>query len=192
MKKSIIDAALLLTNQVEVNKTLGLKTSVVLLDVKGAFNHVAKNQLLRILKELRLLIYLISWIKSFLEDRILKLVFNGQIKGFSLINTGIPQGSPISPILFLIYTRNLYKFLNIKVFSYIEDIALIVSSTGFKKNVKILEREISKLYDLGAKEAIQFDISKTELIYFSKTKAAKAAILTLPNQEILQPKNLVR
>ena len=43
LKKSAIDAALLLTNQVQENKALNLKTSMLFLDVKGAFDHVAKN-----------------------------------------------------------------------------------------------------------------------------------------------------
>jgi len=53
-KKSAIDTALLLTNEIELNKRVKWKTSTLLLDVKGAFDHVAKNQLLSVLQELRL------------------------------------------------------------------------------------------------------------------------------------------
>jgi hypothetical protein len=67
-----------------------------------------------------------------------------------------------------------------------------VSSTSLKKNVKILEREASKMYELGAKDAIQFDLAKTELLHFSKTKRAKTTSLKLPNNEIVKPKELVR
>jgi len=44
--------------------------------------------------------------------------------------------------------------LAVKVLSYIDNIALIVLSTSLKKNVKILEREVAKLYKLDAKNAI--------------------------------------
>ena len=108
LKKSAIDAALLLTTEIESNKRRKRKTTTLLLDVKGAFDHVAKNQLLAILKRLRLPVNLISWISSFLDDRQLRLSFDGQIEEFSLIDTGIPQGSPVSPILFLIYIRELF------------------------------------------------------------------------------------
>ena len=43
LKKSAIDAALLLTSEVKANKRLYLKTTTLFLDVKGAFDHVAKN-----------------------------------------------------------------------------------------------------------------------------------------------------
>lgn len=161
--------------------------------MKGAFDHVAKNQLLAILQKLRLPTSLIAWVSSFLKDRLLRLSFNNQTEEFSSINTGIPQGSPISPILFLIYIRDLFTHTNsVKVLSYIDDIALTTSSTSLKKNIEVLEREASKLYELAAKNAIQFDLDKTELIHFYKSKYSKEATLKLPNNTIIEPKELVR
>ena len=108
LQKSAINTALLLTNKVELDRLAKHKTLTLLLDVKGAFNHVAKNQLLAILQKLRLPTSLIAWISSFLDSRELRLSFDGQIEEFSTVETGIPQGSPISPILFLIYIRDLF------------------------------------------------------------------------------------
>ena len=110
-KKSAIDAVFLLKNFIERNKLAKKKTSALFLDVKGAFDHVSKNRLLNIMKDLRMPPPLITWTSSFLEDRQLRLSFNNDIEDFSLVETGIPQGSPISPILFLIYTRDLYFHL---------------------------------------------------------------------------------
>ena len=66
-----------------------------------------------------------------------------------------------------------------------DDIALVVSSTSLNKNIKILEREVSKLYSLGEELAIQFDLAKTELIHFTKARAAREATLRLLNQELV-------
>jgi hypothetical protein len=54
LKKSAINAALLLHTEVELNKSKKLVTSTLFLDVKGAFDHVSKNRLLQILKNLGL------------------------------------------------------------------------------------------------------------------------------------------
>jgi hypothetical protein len=188
LKKSAIDAALLLYNEVETNRRLKRKTSTLFMDVKGAFDHVAKNQLLGILHRLLLPVSLIAWVSSFLSNRLLRLSFDGQTEEFSPIDTGIPQGSPISPILFLIYIRELFPSRAVKFISYMDDISLTISSTSLKKNVKILAREAAKIFDLGAQNAIQFDLIKTELLHYTTSKEVSAATLTLPDGKIVESK----
>src|SRR6201747_1731059 len=190
LHKSAIDTALLLKNEVEVNKTNKLKTTTLFLDVKGAFDHVSKNRLIEVLVNLKLPLSLIKWVLSFMNDRILRLVFEDNIESFKPINTGIPQGSPISPILFLIYIRDLFKANTIKFLSYMDDISLIASSKSFKQNIKILERETRVLFELGTKYAIKFDIDKTELIHFYSGK--KQLHLKLLNRSLVLPIKLVK
>src|SRR6201746_2840945 len=123
-----------------------------------------------------------------MNDRILRLVFNGNIESFKPINTGIPQGSPISPILFLIYIRDLFKSNSIKFLSYMDDILFIASSKSFKQNIKILERETKILFELDTKNAIKFNIDKTKLIHFGKSQL----YLKLPNGNLVLPIKLVK
>lgn len=192
LRKSAIDAAMILTDEIQTNKQHNRKTSTLLLDIKGAFDHVAKNRLLEILKRTGLPLSLLSWVKSFLSNRRLRLAFDGQIETFKSIETGIPQGSPVSPILFLIYIRDLFQSNAVKFISYIDDIAMTVSSTSLKKNVKILEREAKNIYTLGSYNGIEFDLDKTELIHFTSSKESKNTHVNLPNNKQIRPKTLVR
>src|ERR1700709_1680788 len=123
-----------------------------------------------------------------MNNRILRLVFDSNIESFKPINTSILQGSPILPILFLIYIRDLFKLNFIKFLSYIDNILLIVSSKSFKQNIKILEQETKILFELGTKYTIKFDIDKTELIYFGKSQL----YLKLPNENLVLPIKLVK
>ena len=59
------------------------------------------------LAKLQLLRALSSWVDSFLTGRKIQLAFEGQCIAMTPVATGIPQGSPISPILFLIYIRDI-------------------------------------------------------------------------------------
>ena len=88
-------------------------------------------------------------------------------------------------ILFLIYICDLFPSLAIGVLSYIDDIVLFTASTSLKKNSKILEREAEKLYKLGAKNTIKFDLAKTELLYFIAKKEASSRSILLPNKEVV-------
>ena len=134
-KKSAVDTALLLTNYVECNRKIGKKSSAVFLDVKGAFDYVAKNRLLKTMIQLRLLYSLVSWTQSFLEHRRLSITFDRQIEEEQEVETGVPQGSPISPILFLIYIRDLFQPLQgVVPLSYVDDIGLLTCSTSLRKN----------------------------------------------------------
>ena len=133
---------------------------------------------------------LILWVSLFLDNQVLRLAFNNSIKAFKSILTSIPQGSPISPILFLIYIRDLFKSANIKFRSYLDDISLTTSSNSLKKNIKTLEREVKDIFELGTKNAISFDIEKTELIHFDSSKNKPS--LKLLNGAIVLPSKVVK
>jgi retron-type reverse transcriptase len=60
-------------------------------------------------QSLRLQKSLLNCTRSFLEDRQIRLAFDSQTEEFREVETGVPQGSPISPILSPIYIRDLFK-----------------------------------------------------------------------------------
>ncbi|KAF7564397.1 hypothetical protein PtrM4_038310 [Pyrenophora tritici-repentis] len=191
-KKSAIDAALLLVDQIQHKKQQGQITSTVFVDVKGAFDHVIHNRFLDRLKKLGLPISLICWAKSFLSNRTLRLAFDNKIEEFSKIRAGIPQGSPVSPIFFLIYIRDLFPALQSFQLSYIDDLSLTTSSTSLKKNIRALQREIATLFAKGEQLDIIFDTSKTELIHFTAKKERIERALILPNNDRIEHKDTVK
>ena len=189
-QRSAVDAALLLTDFVEGAKARHQKASVALLDIKGAFDHVSKTKLLKIMDNLQLPEKVKTWTQSFLENRQLQLTFNGQIEELSPVKTGVPQGSPVSPILFLIYVSGLAKDTaldsNSTLISYIDDIAIATKSTSWKKNSNTLQKAVHSLTRRGEQQAIQFDLAKTELLHFGKGKGTNSSI-TLPSGDTVQP-----
>lgn len=194
MKKSAIDAAMLLRNWVEGNKQSkeGHKVTTLFLDVKGAYDHVAKQRLLQILADLHLPANLISWVDSFLSQRLLRVAFDGELEEFSPVESGIPQGSPVSPVLFLIYIRDLFKSKAVKWISYVDDISLTTSSISFARNIELLEREAAKLVELANSNNIAFDLEKTELIHWEWSKISKKNTLRLPDGKVIEPKKMVK
>jgi len=90
------------------------------------------NQFGRTCMKLGLPKALCLWLQSFMEDRTIQLAFDGESQSKISMNAGIPQGSPVSPIMFLIYLHPVLKSVReddpnfpIKIPSYMDDIALI-------------------------------------------------------------------
>ena len=75
---------------------------------------------------------------------------------------------PISPILFLLYLRNICRLETEGAYSlsYIDDFAITVTSNSAKSNCKKLEGIALELMSRAKEAVISFNISKTELIYF--------------------------
>jgi hypothetical protein len=86
-----------------------------------------------------------------------------------------------------LFTSNTGKYL-----SFIDDISVTVTSSSFKKNAKMLQREAERLVRAGESSAISFDIAKTELLHFSASKAATEATLQMPDKSIVSPKQVVK
>ena len=82
---------------------------------------------------------------------------------------GIPQDSPVSPILFLIYTRFLYSErsnTSERMLSYVDDIDLTVTSNSIEENCQLLQRLAADLITEQDQNCIKFDVDKIELIHF--------------------------
>ena len=98
--------------------------------------------MLKICQKLQLSKSLCYWIKSFLQNRKIQLKFDGNSQKMTNINIGIPQGSPISPILFLIYIRFLFaerkSSIDERILSYLDNIGLVASLKSIKKNCQLL------------------------------------------------------
>ena len=85
--------------------------SLLQLDLKGAFDTVSHDHLLHSLRQLGYPPKTVRWIKSYLTARSARLRFDGQESDKIEIKTGVPQGSPLSPILFILFIGSLYKRL---------------------------------------------------------------------------------
>ena len=112
--KAAVDAVLNLTYDVQHAFNIKQVTLYLFLNVKEAFDHVSKNQLLQNFHKFNLPKSLINWVDTFMTKRQINLMFDGNQQEMTNIECEIPQGSPISSVLFLIYIRDLFTIIKTK------------------------------------------------------------------------------
>jgi hypothetical protein len=101
---SAIDGAAIMVDRAHAAWTNSHITGVLLMDIKAAFPSVAKGRLVNLMKVRQMDGDVVRWTEGFLSERMLELIFVGNTKDRHPVEAGVPQGSPVSPILFAIYT----------------------------------------------------------------------------------------
>jgi hypothetical protein len=80
-----------------------------MMDIKGGFPTVNSACSRKKMRKMRLYENLVGWVERLMEERWIEMIINGDGGEPIGCNTGLPQGSPVSPLLFLIYITDLPK-----------------------------------------------------------------------------------
>lgn len=152
--------------------------SLLTLDASGAFDNVNHRRLLHNLRRRYVPSDIVNYIGSFLTNRRTTItLLEGPMGEFS-VDTGIPQGSPLSPILYLFFNADLIgdiesTFNNqVMVTAYIDDICILTWSKSAAKNCRTLARAHEVAESWEGRHASKFSPQKYHLIHmFSKHRS---------------------
>ena len=97
----------LLTDKVLKGSDEGLLTGMILIDLQKAFDTIDHEILLQKLKDIRFSKGTLQWFRSYLSERIFLVNIESELSDFGKISSGVPQGSILSPLLFLIYVNDI-------------------------------------------------------------------------------------
>ncbi|KAG5801061.1 hypothetical protein H9Q71_014357 [Fusarium xylarioides] len=145
------------------------------LDITGVYDRVERVKLMKILQDTGLPEWMLSFIWSFLTDRSTDMRLPGFTSPSFWVNMGIPQGSPLSPILFLFfslpivgaateYTNNRVK---IYPFAYVDDTYLLAVSNSYGDNCKALKECHDRIMEWADSVGVSFSPHKYHVMHFS-------------------------
>jgi ribonuclease HI len=167
--------------------------SLVHFDVKGAYNGVAKEVLIKRLESRRIPHELVRWINDFCSNRQASIVVNGEASAVTdLQQAGLPQGSPLSPILFLFFNADLVQTIincNQGAIAFVDDYTAWVTGPSAEDNTRLIQDSIiPRATQWEIESGATFETDKTSFIHFTRSAANDSITPLLMKGEQIRPK----
>ena len=118
----------------------GLVTGMILIDLQKAFDTINHDILLKKLSIIGFSDHTVKWFQSYLSNRQFMVNLENSFSEVSSISCGMPQGSILGPLLFLIHVNDTWMAVKCDLFLYADDKCLVFQS----KNVKDIKKELNE------------------------------------------------
>lgn len=176
-QRSTLTALELLTSCVNTawKAKSGCVVSMLSLDLGGAFDNVSHERLLHIMRVAGFPPWITHAINCFLNGRRTRIAFSGFESDWINTSSGIPQGSPLSPILFLFFISELLATLErpegeTMAFGFVDDTNLVTWGTSAQANCRRLESAHSRCIAWAKRHGARFAPDKYQLIHFTRRR----------------------
>ena len=147
-----------------------MTTDVIFLDLSKAFDSVPHERLLTKIHAYGIQGPLLSWLRSFLTNRYQRVVLRGHHSSWTSVLSGVPQGTVLGPILFLICINDISRNImsNTKLFA--DDMKLYRILRDTKEDVEELQKDLIRLESWSYVWHLKFNTDKYEAMHISKKK----------------------
>ena len=147
------------------NLDRGLQTDVLILDFQKAFDTVPHQRLIRKLDFYGIRGTILTWITKWLSARTQQVVVDGEASEPVHVRSGVPQGTVLGPLMFLIYINNIADNMdsatNIRLFA---DDCLLYRIIRSSDDTDSLQNDLNSLTDWSSKWQMSFNTSKCKLL----------------------------
>ena len=164
-------ALMSITEQIKTNFKKKSFSCGVFVDLEKAFDTVNHSILISKLKHYGLKDPALSWFNSYLSNRSQKVTLNGHTSDSRSISCGVPQGSILGPLLFLIYINDMNKAINNStVYHFANDTNLLYSHKNPNTLKRIMNKDLKSLYEWLCANRLSLNVGKTEFMIFRPPK----------------------
>ena len=149
----------------------GKEVRIVFLDISKAFDRVWHKALLHKLKQFGITGSLLKWFEDYLKDRFQRVVINGQVSEWIKLLFGVPQGSVLGPLLFLIFIDDIIHSVDIcSIRLFADDTCLFITVDNREDAANSINEDLVHISDWANTWLVNFSPTKTkEMIISNKT-----------------------
>lgn len=195
-QRSTDDAFVILTSWIYHKWREGKVVSGLFLDVKSAYPSVHKQRLTDLLRKKLCPDYIVQQVENYLDNRTTDLQLQDYLSEKFEVADGLPQGSPLSVILYIIYNSSLLINLDVDFSSnkislgFIDDITHLVADKDIDMNVLNLEEEGENALEWGRLNRAIFDQRKAQVMHFTHKRHNNPKVYF--GNQLLEPKAELR
>jgi len=160
-------------NDLAFNHERGVKTDVIILDFTKAFDSVNHRKLIFKLQSYGINIQVLNWVKAFLVDRKQIVMVDDKHSDTCEILSGVPQGSVLGPLLFLLYINDLPEQITSQCRLFADD-ALLYNT---RENTSVLQDDLNKLESWSHTWQLSFNSSKCSVLSVGEKDSQQAYFL---------------
>ena len=153
------------------------------MDFSKAFNNVNRLKFLYKLSCFGVKGNALNWIQSFLIGRTEVVVLDGESSEETKVTSGIPQGSVMGPLLFLLYINDLPENIRSQVRLFADDTAVYVTVTNMQDS-EVLQSDLESLQHLKRTCGIEFNPGKCQVIHITRSKSPVKCRYFMHNLEL--------
>ena len=146
-------------------------SDLILLDFSKAFDKVSHEKVLHKLHRYGICGHVLHWIKAFLANRSQTVVLEGEKSAQLSVNSGVPEGSMLGPVLFLVFINDLPDHIRSKVRLFADDTAVYLAVSNLEQ-AKLLQEDLDRLGEWSLKWDMEFNPSKCTVIHVTRSKTA--------------------
>ena len=137
-------------------------------DLAKCFDTISHSILIKKLDKIGIHSTELEWFKNYLKDRKQFVNINQENSNLLGVNRGVPQGSILGPILFLIYINDLKNCTSLMTLLFADDSSFMVSGKTIEETVELLNFELKKICDWFRCNEMSLNPTKTKFMIFNK------------------------
>ena len=157
---------------------------MIFCDISKAFDKVWHRGLLFKLRQNGIKGKLLAWISNYLSSRKQRVKIHSATSSLLSVNAGVPQGSALGPLLFLVYVNDIAENLLNLVRLFADDSSLCFSATNLKDVEGVINHDLSLISEWAKRWLVDFNPIKTVAMLFSLRPIDALPLLNFNNSII--------